>query len=206
MLGAVPICATQDGVRPSGAPYEISSGYAGGVLKACKELGLWSDALEAQLSTDARALALSPWSRSWWPGPLTEEIARVIVNAHGPAKLEEVGLLTTRTSVGPIITPLVSVIGAIFGLTPHSLFERISDLASTSARGIALEWRASTPTGGALRISYPPGCGEVIAGPLWRGACRFVFELSRVQGHIVSTELQGSVWTISLRWEPASGR
>lgn len=193
-------------MRPSGAPYEISSGYAGGVVKACKELGLWSEALERQLSDDARGLASSPWSRSWWPGPLTEEVARVIFNAHGPLKLEEVGLLTTRKSVGPIITPLVSVIGAIFGLSPHTLFERITDLASTSARGLALEWRASTPTSGALRVSYPAGCGEVIAGPLWRGACRFVFELSRVQGQIVATELQGSAWTFSLRWAPASGK
>lgn len=183
-----------------GSNYETSSTYVGGFVKALKAVGLLTPAVEGRFGEPQRAMVASAYSRGWWPGDASELLVTAVLDVHGAAKLEEAGLLTTRNSVGPIITPLISVIGAIFGLKPASLFERMGDLASTSVRGVDFEWTSTGSTGGTLRIEYPAGLGGATVEPLWRGACRFVFDTARAKGEIVSSRVEGSVLIFALRW------
>lgn len=125
---------------------------------------------------------------------------RAVLDVYGASKVEEVGLLTTRNGVGPIISPLISVIGAIFGLDPSTLFERMNDLSSTSIRGITLEWVSTGRRAGTLRVSYPAGVGGVTVEPLWRGACRYVFELAHAKAGQVESQAIGAALELSLRW------
>lgn len=180
--------------------YETSSTYVGGFVKALRAVGLLTPEVERRFGAAQREMVASAYARGWWPGDASEQIAKAALDVHGAAKLEEAGLLTTRNSVGPIITPLISVIGAIFGLKPSSLFERMGDLASTSVRGVGFEWKSTGSTSGTLRIEYPPGLGGATVEPLWRGACHFVFDTARVKGQIAASQVDGSVLLFTLRW------
>lgn len=184
----------------AGSNYETSSTYVGGFVKALRAVGLLTPEVEGRLGAPQREMVASAYSRGWWPGDASEQIVRAVLEVHGAAKLEEAGLLTTRNSVGPIITPLISVIGAIFGLKPSSLFERIGDLASTSVRGVDFEWKSTGSTSGTLRVEYPAGMGGATVEPLWRGACRYVFDTARTKGQIASCQVDGSVLLFTLRW------
>lgn len=179
--------------------YETSSTYIGGYVKALRQLELLTPDVVSRLGDVQRAMIASAYSRGWWPGDESEVISKAVLDVHGAAMLEEAGLLTTRNGVGPIISPLISVIGAIFGLKPAALFERMSDLSSTSIRGVLLEWRSTGRSTGTLIITYPQGLGGATVEPLWKGACRYVFETARVTGTIDST-LDGGVLQFSLRW------
>jgi hypothetical protein len=181
------------------ATYETSSTYVGGLLKAFRALALLDDAVSARLTEEQRAIVKAPWAKSWWPGPVTEGIAGAVLAIHGTEAVERAGYETVQRSVGPIITPLLSVIGAIFGLTPATLFERMADLASTSVKGVGLVWRPTGKKAGVLEISYPTALGSAME-PLWRGACRYVFETARAEGQIEQVRTEGGTLVFSLRW------
>jgi hypothetical protein len=180
----------------------VSSTYVGGFLRALRKLELLTPALIAPLSDGQRAMIDSPYSRGWWEGGDAERVALATLELHGSARLEEVGLLTTRNSVGPIVTPFISVIGAIFGLRPSTLLERMSELAGTSVRGVAFEWKSTSETTGVLKIVYPPSNAGRTFEPLWRGACRFIFEVSKSSGSITESHVNGSAIALTLSWDP----
>lgn len=180
--------------------FEVSSTYVGGLVRSLRKLKLLTPEVQQALGPQQHAMIASAHSRAWWDGGQTLILVEAVLTVHGPARLEEVGLDTTTTSVGPIITPLLSVIGAIFGLDPSEYFSRIGDLASTSVRNVTFEWKPTSRTTGELRVTYPRGVAVPVVEPLWRGACRFIFQTSRVPGAIVSSHVDGSTITLALRW------
>lgn len=180
--------------------FEVSSTYVGGLVRSLRKLTLLTPEVQQALGPEQHVMIASPHSRSWWDGALTLNLVEAVLTVHGPARLEEAGLDTTTTSVGPIITPLLSVIGAIFGLDPSEYFSRIGDLASTSVRNVSFEWKSTSRSTGELRVAYPRSVSAQPVEPLWRGACRFIFQTSRVPGEIVSSHIDGSTITISLKW------
>ncbi|MDX2012976.1 MAG: hypothetical protein SFW67_22470 [Myxococcaceae bacterium] len=181
------------------ASYEASSTYVGGIVKALRALSLLDPPVMARLSEAQQAIVASPWSKGWWPGEVAEGIAQAVLEVHGPETLERVGFEAVTRSVGPIITPLISVIGAIFGLTPPSLFERMADLSSTSIKGVSLAWRSTAPTEGTLTVTYPIPLAPLHA-PLWRGACRYILETARVEGRVTGSHVSGSTLTLAVSW------
>lgn len=187
---------------PEGTPttYEVSSTYLGGLVRSLRKADMVTPEVLAALGPAQHEMIASPHSRPWWDGATTEVIVRAVLNTHGAARLEDAGFDNTTNNVGPIITPLLSVIGAIFGLDPSELFSRMGDLAGTSVKNITLAWTRTSRASGGLRIVYPAGLGGATVEPLWRGACRFIFQTSRVPGEIVSSHIDGSTITISLKW------
>lgn len=187
---------------PEGNPttYEVSSTYVGGLIRSLRAANMLTPVVLQALGPAQLEMIASPHSRPWWDGATTEVVVRAVLNAHGAARLEDAGFDNTTNNVGPIITPLLSVIGAIFGLDPGELFSRMGDLASTSVKNVTLTWKKTSRTTGELRIVYPPGLGGATVEPLWRGACRFVFQTSRVPGQIVSSHVDGSTITFALKW------
>ena len=183
-------------------PYVVSATYLAGFIRALRGRTLLTPAIEAQLPEPQRSMVAMPWSTRWWEGGTTEGLTAAMLQRHGPALLEEAGFLTTRNSVGPIITPLVSVIGALFGLRPSTLFERIGELAATSIRGVSFGWKSTGPSTGELTIAYPPPFGGTTVAPLWQGTCRFIFEMSKTPGQVTATEIDGSTVTLKVSWEP----
>ncbi len=182
-------------------PYMVSSTYVGGFIRALRSQALLTAGFEAKLGPALRAMVASPYAQSWWDGALTEQIVTLVLQEHGPDRLEEAGFFTTRNSVGPIITPLISVIGAIFGLRPSTLLERVGDLTSTSVRGVELSWTSTSETTGRLKIVYPSSHGGRLVEPLWRGSCRFIFEISKTIGKITESKVDGSAVTLTLSWD-----
>lgn len=186
---------------PTTGPYLVSATYFAGFIRALRGRTLLTPAIEAELPQPQREMVAMPWSTRWWEGGATEGLTTIMLQRHGPALLEEVGFLTTRNSVGPIITPLVSVIGALFGLRPSTLFERIGELATTSIRGVSFDWKSTGPSTGTLTIIYPTPFGGPTVAPLWQGTCRFIFETSKTPGQVTATEIDGSKVTLTVSWE-----
>jgi hypothetical protein len=181
------------------ASYEVSSTYTGGIVKALRALSLLDDRVTSRLSDEQRAIIKSPWAKGWWPGPVTEGIVQAALEVHGTDALERAGYETVFRSVGPIITPLISVIGAIFGLTPPTLFERMADLTSTSVKGVTLTWKSTGTRSGDFTITYPTPLSAAVE-PLWRGACRYIFQTARADGRIVSSHIVDRTITLSVEW------
>ncbi|MCA2978732.1 MAG: hypothetical protein INH41_27445 [Myxococcaceae bacterium] len=180
-------------------PFQASSTYVGGAIKALRKLALLDDAVTSRLTPAQRGIVQAPWAQGWWPGRDATGIAQVAFEVHGREKLELTGFETALSSVGPIITPLVSVIGAIFGLTPQALFERMPDLVSTSVRGVALAWTRASPASGTLVVSNAPPELPVLE-PLWAGACRYILHTARVEGRVPAGRVEGEQIRFSVDW------
>ncbi|MBM4778251.1 MAG: hypothetical protein GQE15_11170 [Archangiaceae bacterium] len=182
------------------ASFEVSSTYAGGLVKALRELSLLTPQLEDRLDPLAKAFVTEPYGRGWWPGEASTTLLRLVLEAHGAARLEEAGLRTIKNSMGPIITPLTSVVGAIFGLKPSTLLERMGEFSTTSVRGVSLAWTLVSPTHGRLHVTYPPGEEGKVFEPMWRGACLYAFDVTKTTGGTVSSQVDGSSIVFDVRW------
>jgi hypothetical protein len=133
-----------------------------------------------------------------------QRIAGEIAAVHGDATAEEVGFKATTQFVGPIVTPLISVVGAIFGLKAGSLFERMADLASTSVRGVDANWKHTGLSSGVLSLGYPPPIDRRCIEPNWRGAVRYIFHTVKVDGQITEAKVEGSTLSLFCTWRQKS--
>lgn len=182
------------------AGFEVSSTYAGGLVKALRETSMLTPQLESRLDELGKAFVTEPYGRGWWPGSASTSVLRLVLEAHGAAKLEEAGLRTIKNSMGPIITPLTSVVGAIFGLKPSTLLERMGDFATTSVRGVSLAWSLIDPTHGRLHVTYPRDEDGRLVEPLWRGACLYAFDVTQTKGGTVESRVEKNTVTFDVRW------
>jgi hypothetical protein len=180
--------------------YEVSSTYVSGLMRAIRSAGLLTEAVLARLGSEQRMMIDAPYARRWWNGPESSKVTASVAQVHGTAKLEEAGYVSAKHAVGPIIAPMVSVIGAIFGLSPTTLFARMADLSSTSIRNVTMVWASTGPTAGTLTLSYPCPFAREGIEPLWRGACRYVFELAHAKGGSVTSRLDGHALVIDCQW------
>jgi hypothetical protein len=172
-----------------GRDYQISSTYFGGSVRVYEELNLLTaDALE-KLGAELREAIRSPYAQAWWSGKTFRRIGQVLFEVHGDAVMEEVGYRVAKSATGPIIRPLVAMIGALFGLSPGSLFTRVAALTNATIRGVPMRWIQRGPRSGTFAVVYPPPIAPAQV-PLWRGSIRFVFELAGVEGTIAQIRIE----------------
>lgn len=182
----------------------VSATYLASTLRAMERLKLLDERVKARLGPEQTEFLTQPHARTWWSGSALVQLTAVIGELQGPAPLEEVGYLTVKDGVGPIIAPMVSVIGAIFGFSPSSFFTRMADLASTSIRGVSIVFADRPPTGGLLTVKYPCEVSRVGIEPLWRGAARYVFDVARAKGSVARCGGEGPTFELEVSWSPKS--
>lgn len=185
-----------------GSVFQVSSTYLSSTLRALETVGTLDRVVMSRLGEEHREMIEHPHAKSWWPGLPTLEITTAVAEEHGPGKLEAAGYLAVKNGIGPIIAPMASVIGAIFGFTPSSFLSRMADLSSTSIRGVGIVWKERSPLRGTLVITYPVQVVRVGIEPLWRGAMRYIFDLSRTEGVVASVGGHGPVFELELEWKP----
>lgn len=183
------------------ATYEVSAAYCGAYARALKAAGLAGEQVRAALTPAMIEILDNPYARSWVDGHTAEGIGHAVVNVHGALALEGAGLALMVDTVGATLTPLISVVGALFGLAPKTLFSRISDLQRTSLRGVPTTWADGGPNAGTLSLHYPKTTPLTTVGPLWRGAVRYVFDVCRVEGQVDASMRDGSTLILRCSWK-----
>jgi hypothetical protein len=185
--------------------YEVRCTFIDGQVRAMKSKGLIDSKVLALLPATVLPMVEAPYSQTWWDGTLSEILPSAVATVHGERMVEEVSFLSIRDKIGPMLTPLTSVIGSIFGLKPDTLFNRVADLAGGSIRGVAPSWRSTGSTTGVITFVYPVTISKVV-GALWRGAARYIFELCRVDGTVTETRLEGTTVHLHCSWKTKGER
>lgn len=184
-----------------GPAFQISATYLASTVRAFEKVGVLDEAVLRRLRDEHREMIARPHSKTWWPGLAIAELTATIGEVHGAGKLEEAGYLAVKAGIGPIIAPMASVIGAIFGFSPSAFLARMADLSSTSIRGVAIVWEERTPFTGTLTIKYPCPVPRLGIEPLWRGAARYIFDLARTEGLVAASGGHGSIFELDLEWK-----
>lgn len=167
--------------------YELSASYMNGLVKSVRDAGML-EAILVGLPTDQRAAFSRPALQPWWDAGFAEQLVLAVFKQFGERAVEQVGYGVVAETMGPLVMPQIQALLATGGAAPQTLFARIEGLISTAVRPVTAKW---TPTGekeGQLEFQYPKPIRRGIAF-LWRGAIRYVFEVTHTPGKIGREEL-----------------
>ncbi len=167
------------------AGYELSANYMKGLVGAVKNAGLLEGILVG-LPTDLRSAYLRPPPQAWWDARFAEQLAVAVDAQHGERAVEEVGYLVVVESIGPVASPRIQEMLAA-GATTETFFSQIEQFIALAVRPVTAQWTSSGNGVGTLEIKYPRPVLKQIP-VLWRGAIRYVFEITRVQGKITAEQ------------------
>lgn len=158
--------------------FEVSATNLAGLVKALEADGSAAKVM-ARLSAPTQAILKMPHAQRWHPGVVAVETWSAIIDSLGAPKLEQLNLMLTRQSFGPIVRPLVKVALALGGNSPATVLARLDDAIKVATRNVHVTWTAAGPRNGTVTFEYPramPRSDVVEYG--WRGAMRFGEELT----------------------------
>lgn len=181
------------------ADWQASAVQVAGLFKQVKLKGLDAKAL-AKCSPATRAVFENPWSARWHSGETLTEFSRVVVELVGREGFADLNYDMARASFGPILRPMIQVALAITGRSPATVFARVPSSLESALRNVVSTWEPTGKTGGVLRFAYP-----CVIDPdtewAWRGAIRFIGELSGTPARIDEAKLiDGSALQFTLSW------
>lgn len=183
---------------PPLADFETSSSYTAALAKALTQLGRL-DAVVAKAPPDAALMLKEPHHRRWWDAVTSIEMVKAIAAEGGAELVREVGRRAVAESLSPILRPLVSVLVAISGPSPASLFSRWAQLTQAAVRNVSCEWKSTGPSSGELDVTYsckvPPEYTD-----LWDGGFAFVYEATRKKGAPTRSRHDGERLHFELSW------
>ncbi|MFZ5444451.1 MAG: hypothetical protein ACOZQL_30950 [Myxococcota bacterium] len=180
------------------AGYEVSSVHLSAFIKMARAMGVLERVLPT-LSAGTRAVVERPSDARWYPAQVISELAEQVLAVAGGEVLEELNYRMTKESLGRLILPVLKVALAIAGNSPATIFSRLDDVLAVAMRGIRVEWTPQGPTAGTLRFVYPEAPPRS-AESSWRGALRFGFELTRADGRVVRSTVEGGALVMELAW------
>lgn len=187
------------GVGDRVAAYELSATYAANIVRVAKQLGHFEDTLPALSDADVQVLR-APGVRSWMEAGPFERFTEAAVVAHGLAIADRIGHEVVRTSIGPIVMPLVKVLMAVMGTDPAVLYARLDKLSSVAIRGLTFEWASMGKLEGVQTVTFPDPV-PLSVGTQWGGAMRYVVEVTgrSVLTHALTQEGPGR-FTTRISW------
>lgn len=178
--------------------FQTSSSYTAGLAKALRQLGRL-DAVIARAPPDAALMLKDPHSRRWWGAVASMQMVSAIAAEGGAPLVREAGRRAVAESLSPILRPFVSVLVAISGPSPASLFSRWAQLTQAAVKHVNYEWKSTGPSSGTLDITYsravPPEYTD-----LWDGGFAFVYETTRKKGAPTKSRHEGERLHFELSW------
>lgn len=161
--------------------FEVSATNLAALAKALKADGS-SETVLARLSAPTRAVLEMPHAVQWHPGAVAVEVWGAVIDAFGAPKLEELNLLLTRQSFGPIVRSFVKVALALRGNSPATVLSQFDEAIKVATRHVRVAWVAAGPQGGTVSFEYPrPMLRSDVVEYGWRGVMRFGGELTGKQ-------------------------
>ena len=162
--------------------YELSAAYMNGLVKAVRGAGML-EAILVGLPADLRSAFMRPAPQSWWDAGFGESLVLAVFEQFGERAVEQVGYGVVAETMGPLVMPQLQVLLASGGSAPGTLFAQIEQFIASAVRPVTAHWTATNDTSGQLTIQYPKPVRKGIP-VLWRGAIRYVFEITKTTGKI----------------------
>jgi len=195
-LVAAPIPSATHAPAPE---FWSSANYVNGLGRALKKLGQF-ETVVAVSSAPVAAMLRDPTSQSWWGTQISIDLHLDIAKVGGVALLKRVGHLAVFESISVMVRPFVTVMLALGGPSPATLFSRFGQVTQTSVKNVRFDWKPSGPNAGTLVIEYPsPVPPEILAA--WAGALEYAFELTKARpGPTQATHEGGGKLRFDLSW------
>lgn len=162
--------------------YELSASYMNGLVKAVRDAGML-EAILVGLPTDLRSAFMRPALQSWWDAGFGERLVLAVNDQFGERAVEQVGYGVVAETIGPLVMPQVQALISRGGSAPQVLFSQIETFIASAVRPVTAHWTPAGEKSGTLAIQYPKPVRKGIP-VLWRGAIRYVFEITKSTGRI----------------------
>ncbi|MBE2252732.1 MAG: hypothetical protein IAE78_24590 [Myxococcus sp.] len=180
--------------------YEFSSAYIDSIMRGLRRTG-HADAILARLGPEALALAKDPYSETWQPARLLEEIGEAAITIIGEPAFEALSYGALNERFGPIVLPMIKSSLAASNRSPGTILKKLNDLVKVAIRGIGIVFQPEGTTAGIVQIAYPrPVAAHVVRS--WLGLMRFVFE-STSPGEVKETyqSPEGGMVQVRVEWK-----
>lgn len=119
-----------------------------------------------------------PAKQSWWPSTTLSELMSTLGQVVGDDGIRVVARTAFDNTMGSIITPLITVLMAVFGATPATLGKRVDSLLKVASQNVRTQWDDAGPKGGVLTIHYPKAVPRDFLA-LWRGTIEWGLDRTR---------------------------
>jgi hypothetical protein len=180
--------------------YEFSQAYVESIIRGLRRTGQL-DAIIAKLSPEAVALVRDPYSETWQPAKVFEELGEVAGAIIGESPFEELTYGALKERFGPIVLPMLKSSLAASNRSPATILKKLNELVKVAMRGIEIVFQPEGTTAGIVQIAYPrPVAPHVVKS--WVGVLKFVFESTR-PGEVKRTyqSPEGGVVQVLVEWK-----
>ena len=180
--------------------YELSAAYMNGLVKSVRDAGML-EAILVGLPTDLRSAFSRPAMQAWWDAGFGERLVLAVFEQFGERAVEQVGYAVVADAMGPLLMPRIQSLLAEGGSPLHTLFGNLKHLIASAIRPIDVQWTQLGEHSGQLQVQYPHPVRKGIP-ILWRGAIRYVFEITKSTGKIdtESQDLQTGKLLFAVSW------
>lgn len=180
--------------------YEFSQAYVESIVRGLRRTGQL-DAIVAKLSPQAALLVKDPYSDTWQPAKVFEELGEVAGAIIGEASFEELTYGALKERFGPIVLPMLKSSLAASNRSPATILKKLNELVKVAMRGIEIIFQPEGTTAGILQVAYPrPVAPHVVKS--WVGVMKFVFD-STTPGEVKRTyqSPEGGVVQVLVEWK-----
>lgn len=178
--------------------FQTSAAYISAIARALQKLGQLAPVI-AKAEPGAAQMLRAPHAQPWWRAPEAFAMTHAIVAVGGPELVTRVGQLAVTESISVIVRPLVSVLMAISGPSPATLFARFGQLTQAAIKNVKVEWKSTGSTSGELLITYPLVVPDAYPA-WWLGGFDYVWAKTRRAGTTKATH-RGTSLDFALRWD-----
>jgi hypothetical protein len=145
------------------------------MMKLLKERKL-DEVILAKCSPETRQVFSNPYSASWHPGKIIDELGGVLLAELGPLKLQKLHFEAAKNQA-PFFWPLVKIILAVTGGSFSAIHERMLTVIDQTLRNVKGAWTTTSGTTGTMTLMYP--CPVHPANEhAWRGSLEFVYSVA----------------------------
>lgn len=138
----------------------------------------------AAVQPETRFALANPMSAKWHDGQVVIDSAECVKRLAGDEGVETMNFAAVKQSLGPLMSPFLSITLTLFGATPDSILKRTNNSLRSVILNVETEWQVTGPHSGLLVTKYPDAVVDV-SWSCWKGAIRFVYELCGATGEIV---------------------
>lgn len=171
------------------AKWQASAVQVSGVWKQLQRRGVEAKVL-ARLLPTTRAAVENPWSTRWHSGDVLIDLSQSIIDEVGVEAFMDLNYEMARDSFGGIVRPLIQVALALTGRSPATVFARIPSGVTSALQNVSVAWKSTGEKAGLLSFTYPSPIRPETEFA-WRGALRFLSELSGTPSRVEKVELLG---------------
>lgn len=156
----------------------------------------------------AHALDGDVFTTDWIDLRVMGAIGYAVAQTSSDAAVTEIVRAVSRTGTIPRIQPIIDGIVRLFGLTPASIFARMSTINRATTRGVETEWVPSGSNAGSVFLRFdgpvdPPSPWSLYSPPsiaAWMGTIHAVFDICDLKGTVTPMPVRDRRIELRAQW------